>query len=128
MKKAFLCVDDENIILGALKSQLKRYHNNDLICETATSADEAFEIIQELNEKGIEILIIVSDWLMPGIKGDEFLIRVHRDYPDIIKMMLSGHVDENSVENARKNANLFACIAKPWTEEELFRVLDEALK
>jgi len=128
MKKAILCVDDENIILESLKSQLKRHFGDEFILETATNANEALEIIEELNEEGISILIIVSDLLMPGIKGDEFLIKVHQSFPSIVKLMLSGQADLTSVENAKKNANLYACLNKPWKEDELFGVLDSALK
>lgn len=128
MNKAILCVDDENIILDSLKSQLKRYYGNEFICETANSGDEAFEIIEELIEEGIEIVIIVSDWLMPGMKGDEFLIRVHKSFPSIVKLMLTGQADLSSVENAKKNANLFAYVNKPWKEEELVEILNRALE
>lgn len=128
MEKAILCVDDESIILDCIKSQLKRHYGNEFYLETASSADEALEIIEEMNEDGIKILVIVSDWLMPGIKGDEFLIKVHEAFPGIVKLMLTGQADTSSVENAKKNANLYACINKPWKEEELFSILDEAMK
>jgi hypothetical protein len=38
------------------------------------------EIIEEFQEDEIDIVVIVSDWLMPGIKGDEFLINVHKKF------------------------------------------------
>lgn len=125
--KAILCVDDERIILDSIKSQIKRHYENQYRCEIALSAEEAFEVIDELVESGIKILIIVSDWLMPGIKGDEFLIKVHERHPQIVKLLLTGHADKDSIENAYKNANLFGCINKPWKEEDLFSVLDAAL-
>ena len=67
---AILCVDDEIVILDSLKEQLKRYFGDRYIYEIAESAEEAWEVIEELHEDEIKILIIVSDWLMPGIKGD----------------------------------------------------------
>lgn len=127
-KKAILCVDDEKIILDSLKSQIKRRFGNVYKCEIATSASEAMEVIEELIEDKVDILIIVSDWLMPGIKGDEFLINIHKRFPKIIKLMLTGHADSESVKNAEINANLFACINKPWNEEDLYRVLNAALE
>lgn len=127
MEKAIMCVDDERMILDCLKSQLKRHYGNEYTLETAENADEAMEIISELNQDGVKLLVIVSDWLMPGIKGDEFLIKVHQAFPGIVKLMLTGQADSDSIENARSNANLLACISKPWTEEELFCTLDAAL-
>ncbi len=126
-KKAILCVDDEKIILDSLKSQLKKHFGNLYAYEAAENADEAFELIEELVEDGIEILVIVSDWLMPGIKGDEFLIRVHRNFPGIIKVMLTGQADNGAVENAKKNANLHRCLHKPWSEEDLFEAIQAGL-
>jgi DNA-binding NtrC family response regulator len=119
-KKTILCVDDEKIVLDSLKSQLKRNFSGQFNYELASGAEEAMEIINELNEDGNTILIIVSDWLMPGIKGDEFLIKVHEMYPEIITFMLTGHSDQRSIDNAYKNANLRCCISKPWKEDELF--------
>ncbi|MCP4347408.1 MAG: response regulator [Desulfobacterales bacterium] len=126
-KKAILCVDDEKIILDSLKSQLKKRFGNMYVYEAAENADEAFELIEELVEDGIEILVIVSDWLMPGIKGDEFLIRVHSQFPGIIKVMLTGQADGNAVENAKKNANLHRCLYKPWDEKDLFEAIQAGL-
>jgi DNA-binding NtrC family response regulator len=127
-KKAILCVDDEKIILDSLKSQIKRHFGNQYKCEIASSANEATEVIEELIEDKVEILIIVSDWLMPGIKGDEFLIGIHQKFPKIIKLMITGQADSEAIENARVHANLFACINKPWNEAELFKILESALE
>ncbi|HAG80524.1 MAG TPA: hypothetical protein DCL61_04970, partial [Cyanobacteria bacterium UBA12227] len=68
-----LCVDDEVVVLNSLKIQLKNEFGDTYLYEVAESADEALEIIEEFHEDEIRILLIVSDWLMPGMKGDEFL-------------------------------------------------------
>ena len=78
--------------------------------------------------EGAEVLIIVSDWLMPGIKGDEFLIEVHKKFPGIVKVMLTGQAQEEAIQNARKNANLHACLSKPWKEDELIDTIKAGLK
>ena len=126
--KAILCVDDEKIILDSLKSQIKRKFGNRYACEIATCADEAMEIIEELNDEGVSIIVIVSDWLMPGVKGDEFLVNVHKRFPSIVKLMITGHADSAAIENAKINANLYECINKPWEEEDLYRIIETALE
>ena len=68
-----LCVDDEIIVLTALKDQLRRAFGNDFLIDVAESAEEALELLDELAEHGHSLLVIVSDWLMPGMKGDEFI-------------------------------------------------------
>lgn len=122
-----LCVDDEITILDSLKEQLFRCFGDRYIVEVASSATEATEVMEELSEEGIKVLIIVSDWLMPGIKGDEFLIQVHQKYPEIVTVMLTGQADEDAIERTRKEADLYACLHKPWTETELTQVITSAL-
>ncbi len=125
---AILCVDDEIVILESLKEQLKRNFRDRYIYEVAESAEEAWEVIKELHEDNIKILIIVSDWLMPGIKGDEFLIQVHHKFPKVITLMLTGQADQAAIARAKQEANLYACLYKPWTEQELYQTIDSALE
>ncbi len=127
-KKAILCVDDEKIILDSLKSQLKKRFGSQYAYEFAENADEAFEVLEEMNEDGVEILVIVSDWLMPGIKGDELLTRVHEMFPGTVKVMLTGQADEQAVENAKQNAGLHRCLYKPWAEDDLVNTIRSGLE
>ncbi len=123
VKKAILCVDDEKMILHSLKAQMKKHFGDRYQYEFAQSGDEAWEVIEELHNDGVRILIIVSDWLMPNMKGDELLIQVHRKYPDIIKVMLTGQADREAVERTEQLANLHRCLHKPWAENELIETL-----
>lgn len=126
-KPVILCVDDEIVVLDSLKTQLKKAFNKEYLYEMAESADEALEIIDELDEDEIDILVIVSDWLMPGIKGDEFLIRVHQKFPNIVKVLLTGQADEAAIERVKTQANLHRCLFKPWTTEELVETIRSGL-
>lgn len=126
-KKSILCLDDEQTILTSLKGQLKRNFGSEYNYEFAESPDEALELIEELVEEGTEILLIVSDWLMPEMKGDEFLIEVHKKFPGIVKVMLTGQADGDAVKRAEQEANLFKCIAKPWKEEELVSTIQSGI-
>jgi CheY-like chemotaxis protein len=125
---AILCVDDEVIILESLKEQLQRRFGDRYVYEIAEGVNEAWDVIEELYNDGIRILMIVSDWLMPEVKGDEFLIAVHERYPDTITVMLTGQADETALERARREANLYACLRKPWTEEDLVEIVSTALR
>jgi CheY-like chemotaxis protein len=126
-RSAILCVDDEEIVLVTLKEQLRRRFGDRFAYETASGADEAWSVIDELAQERIDVLIIVSDWLMPGVRGDEFLARVHARFPRIVKVMLTGQADDEAIERARRDANLHACIHKPWSEQELADVVTAAL-
>ena len=124
---AILFVDDEDVILEALKEQLKRLFGHEYFYEAASNADEAWEILEDLMLQGVEVLIIVSDWLMPGMKGDEFLVQVHQKYPNIVKVLLTGQADEAAIAHARSAANLYRCLYKPWTEQELVSTIRSGL-
>jgi len=118
-KGVLLCVDDEAIVLTALKDQLRRAFGADFVIDVAESAEEALELLDELSAQGHKVLVIVSDWLMPGMKGDEFLIQAHKRFPTVVKIMLSGHAEQAAVDRARREAGLHEFLAKPWNAAEL---------
>ncbi|MCP4458943.1 MAG: response regulator [Cytophagales bacterium] len=128
MKKVILCVDDEKIILSSLKLQLKKNFGSEFNYEFAENALEAMDLLDELIYDGTRVILIVSDWLMPSMKGDEFLVNVHKKYPKIVKIMLTGQADKIAVSNAETNANLYTCIRKPWLEEVLIDTIKLGLK
>ena len=127
-KSAILCVDDEVGVLESLEIELQQAFNGKYLCEFAESAVEALEIIEELCEAEVKILVIVSDWLMPGMRGDEFLVQVHQQFGDITKILLTGQADLEAIERAKREANLYCCIHKPWRQEELLETITTALK
>lgn len=126
-KPVILCVDDEDVVLISLRDQLTHYLGNEYTVEIAESGEEALEVLEELLQKGIEIPLIISDQIMPGIKGDELLIKVHDRYPNALKIFLTGQADAAAVGNAVNNANLYRYIAKPWDEADLKLTVTKAL-
>jgi DNA-binding NtrC family response regulator len=126
-KPTIICVDDEQVVLNSLKIQLKKEFSHCYSIEMAENAEEALEIIEELKEEDIDIVVVVSDWLMPGKKGDEFLCEVHKIAPNTIKIMLTGQIDRAAIAIAKQQANLYACLSKPWTKEQLIETIKSAL-
>ena len=126
-KSAILCVDDEVGVLESLEIELQQAFNGKYLCEFAESAVEALEIIEELCEAEVKILVIVSDWLMPGMKGDELLIKIHQKYPQIVTVMLTGQADQEAIERTKVEANLHAFIQKPWHNQELIEAIKSGL-
>ncbi|MGL5061179.1 MAG: response regulator [Microcoleus sp.] len=126
-KPAILCVDDEVAVLESLEIELRQAFNDDYFYEFAESAAEALEIIDELCEDEINILVIVSDWLMPGMKGDELLIKIHQKYPQIVTVMLTGQADKEAIERTKSQANLHAFLQKPWQNDELILAIKSGL-
>jgi len=127
-KRAILCVDDEKIVLDSLQDQLRSTFGDEFEYEIAESVDEAWEVIEDLVSQEYEMVLVISDWLMPRVKGDTFLIELHQKYPETVTIMLTGQADPEAVENAYQNANLYAYIRKPWREEDLINYVNNALK
>ena len=125
---AILLVDDEPFLLESLAEELERHFGGDYQIEAAESGEEALDIIEELHEDGIEIAIVISDQVMPGLKGDELLSQIHLQYPNILKIMLTGQAEVDAVGNAVNSANLYRYLTKPWDVTDLILTIQEALK
>ena len=125
---AIVCVDDQKVVLEGLTEQIKRHLEDSCEIEAAESAEEAMEVIEELKADEIEVAVVISDQIMPGMKGDEFLIQLHKKYPNILKIMLTGQASAQSVGNAVNFASLYRYIAKPWDEIDLMLTVKEALR
>ncbi len=126
-KQVIICVDDETTVLRSLKTELKQALGKDYLIEIAESGEYALELIEELLEDGYEIPLIISDYIMPDMKGDELLKRVHLISPKTLKVMLTGQADIEAVGNAIKYAKLYRYIAKPWQAEDLRLTVTEAI-
>ncbi|MEG4393600.1 response regulator [Microcoleus sp. BROC3] len=126
-KPVILCVDDERMVLDSLRTQLAAEFGNDYTYEGAEDAEEALDVISEIYDEESRVILIICDWLMPGIKGDELLIRIHQNYPHVIKIMLTGQADEVAIDRAKKQANLHQCLSKPWLEADLLETIKSGL-
>lgn len=118
-----LCVDDEKIVLDTLVRQLEQLYADTFLYEQAQSVEEAWEIIDEATEDGMDMVLVISDWLMPGTRGDEFLVELHNRYPNTVKIMLSGQADKEAIDNAIANSNT-TYFSKPWRIDQLKSYID----
>lgn len=122
-----LCVDDEKIILTSLQEQLR---NNlaGVTIEIAESGEEGLEVLQDLVDADIPVPVVVSDQLMPGMRGEEFLEKAHNLLPNALNVLLTGQATADSVGTAVNRANLYRYIGKPWTEDDLILTVREAIR
>ncbi len=123
-----ICVDDEKIVLDSLNAQLSRNFGNTYNYEFAESAEEALELIEELSTSDSDVIfVIISDWLMPGMKGDELLEKAHEKVSNVKTILLTGHVELSLLSNIEKRANgRIQTIYKPWSEEKLISLIAQA--
>ena len=127
MSQAIVLVDDEKVILDSLKAQLSGHFRDRFLYETAESVAEAWEIIDELVEVDTTIIVIVSDWLMPGTKGDEFLIDLKGKHPKIRTVLLTGHADASAVKRVTDEGAVERVLHKPWDASELREIVEAAV-
>jgi two-component system sensor histidine kinase ChiS len=129
-KITVICVDDEEMILVSLRSQLR--HLNDLQMDVELeffqNASDALELIEELIEEGERIPLVISDQIMPGMKGDEFLSKVHQCTPSSKTILLTGQASIDSIQRAVNEANLYRYLSKPWEQADLLLTAKEAIR
>ena len=126
-KKVMLFVDDDLIMVKLLKNTLSAAYKDEFLYATALSAVEALNDIEKLYAAGVEVALIITDWLMPEMKGDEFILKVREDHPEIKTIMISGYASPQIIENICEKLKLNAFITKPWDVNILISEINKCL-
>lgn len=126
-KPVIICVDDEQTILDSLEIDLLKAFEDKYLIETAQSGEEALELLSELLAEQYEVPLVISDQIMPNMKGDELLRSVHAISPNSLKIMLTGQADLEAVVNAINYAKLYRYIPKPWQCDDFKLTVTEAI-
>jgi two-component system, probable response regulator PhcQ len=111
MRHSLLIVDDEEFVRNALARALR---SEEYEIRTADGPKAAWEALSERPAD-----IILSDFKMPRMTGLELLQRVREQYPDSIRIMLTGHADTETVIDAVNNSEIYRFLTKPWNDDEL---------
>ena len=119
MNPAVLLVDDEASICSALRRTFKQSHYQ--IFE-ANSGEQALTVLDQNN-----IDVVISDQCMPGMSGTELLKIVKNRYPQVSRIILSGHSDANDLVAAINQANIDQFVSKPWNDQELLASVNNAI-
>lgn len=114
-----LYVDDEANNLVAFKANFRSYYN----VYTAESAAEGLQILKDK-----KIHIIITDQRMPNMTGVEFLESIIKEYPDPIRMLLTGYVDIAAVIEAINKGQVYRYIMKPLNVDDLKITIDNAFE
>lgn len=123
-----LCVDDDTTVLHALRILLNKQLGSDCVVEIAESGEEALEICEELHEQSRDVGVVISDYIMPGMLGDELLARVHATNPDAVKILLTGQSHIDGVKRAINEANLYRFLEKPFDNADIVLTTRGALR
>ena len=112
-----LNVDDEMKNLISFKALFRVKYNVFI----APSGQDATTILRDN-----DINIIVTDQRMPEMTGVEFLESIIAEYPDPMRILLTGYADINAVIDAVNKGKIFHYLSKPWNEEELDTTIQRA--
>ena len=119
MDGSVLLVDDEPKIPKAI-SRLLRHEGFKIF--TAHNSSEALEVLA-----AEPINVIVSDHRMPGMKGADLMIRIREDFPETVRIMLTGEADMEDVAKAINEGSIYKFITKPWRSDNLRTIIKEAV-
>ena len=117
-KTKMLVVDDEPDNLDLLYRTFRR----DFQVLKAESGIQALEV---LSAEG-EVAVIISDQRMPEMKGTEFLSRTVPQFPDTMRIILTGFTDVEDLVEAINSGQVYKYITKPWDPNELKAVVQRA--
>ena len=129
MKRIYIVsVDDEPEILESLQRDLSVFEDV-FPTEYASSSEEARALIEDLQNQGDEVGLIICDHMMPGQLGVDFLIELNKKKrtAGIRKTLITGQAGLDATINAVNKASLKHYLPKPWTKEALLAMVRHQL-
>ncbi|MDO5033858.1 MAG: response regulator [Actinomycetaceae bacterium] len=128
MKLAILIVEDEPEVRDALERDLEEFHE---VCriEVADSVDDAWAAVDEVDEDGDMLALVLADHRLPGKTGVDFLVEMMEDARtvDTRKVLVTGQADQDDTIRALNDASLDHYFSKPWNVEKLLDEVRELL-
>jgi HD-like signal output (HDOD) protein len=113
-----LFVDDEPNILGGLKRMLRPMHRE----WDMSFAEGSLQALRLLGEKNFDV--VISDMKMPGMDGSEFLYQVRNNFPQTVRIILSGYSEKDMIMKSVGTAHQY--ISKPCDSETLKETVSRA--
>ncbi len=118
-ERLVLCVDDEAVLLLALRHRLESILGPGYKVETALSGESALKILDGLSAAGLEPAAVVCDWRMPGIKGDTVLREVRSRFCRTRLILLTGYADRDDLLALDSELGLAGILQKPCDVRDL---------
>lgn len=118
-----LCVDDEAVLLLALRHRLESVLGAGYRIETALSGESALAALERIRAGGGEPAAVVSDWRMPGMKGDEVLRAARARFPRTRLVLLTGYADREELLALDSELGLVGILQKPCDVRELAKLI-----
>ena len=125
MERLFVIViDDQREVLTTVARDLQELQEY-LTIEECESPDEAMEVIETIDSDGDFPAVVISDHVMPGKTGVEFLSELSEDtrFAEVRKVLLTGLATHSDTINAINQASIHRYIEKPWERDSLVQIV-----
>jgi CheY-like chemotaxis protein len=126
-RRIVVCVDDNPEVLQALRRQLRLGLEVSARVEVASDPAQALARLEALAPRADEAVLIVSDWLMPGMRGEELVRAIEARWGALATVVLSGHITAESTKALEAMPQVAAILRKPWSSEELLALVTALL-
>lgn len=122
-------IDDDAQVLRAITRDLKTKYRDQYRVLSTSSVKEALESLLDLQNKGEEVAIFISDQRMPEMQGVDFLQKAKKIFPDAKRVLLTAYSDTDAAIKAINDVQLDYYLMKPWDppEEKLYPAIDDLL-
>ena len=126
-RKIILCIDDNIEVLKSLRLQLRQSLVKDIRIILAEGSEDALKTLEVLNLSRSDMLLIVSDWLMPNINGEDLIKLIEQRWGQIMTIVLSGHITPEAKERLSNLDQVISVMSKPWSGEALTQLITQSL-
>ena len=128
MRLAIVIVEDEPGVREALERDLAELRRTVRV-EAASDVDDAGQLLEEIDQDGDQLALILADHRLPGRTGVDLLVALHADAGTaaVRKVLVTGQADQEDTIRAVNEAGLHHYIAKPWDPADLVAVVRDQL-
>ena len=120
INRSLLVVDDDQKVIDSLTRELR---NEDYHILGANSGEEGLDLVEKL-----EIGVVMSDQMMPGMDGTTFLGLLKQKDPDAVRILLTGHGSLETAMEAINNSQIYSYLTKPWSSDALKQTVTKAFE
>ncbi|HEX3027778.1 MAG TPA: HD domain-containing phosphohydrolase [Clostridia bacterium] len=118
-----LIVDDENMITSTLSTLIKM-----VMKHSVKTYNDPLQALQSEDLLHKRVDLVITDFMMPGMNGLEFLRNVKEKNPDAVTILLTGYADKENAIKSINEVGLYYYLEKPWDNNDLIKVIKNGLE
>lgn len=123
MSRTIMIVDDESMITSTLSNLVRLFLKHNVL-----AYNDPLDALSSSNLSEGRVDLIISDFMMPGMNGLEFLKKAKEQSPELITVMLTGYADKENAIKSINEVGLYYYIEKPWDNNALIKIVQNGLE